>query len=409
MLRNSGVMDEKPEEEARRRRRKPMTPELRRFLGGARSLHDQPQAEEEEAEEGESPEIEEPTAAELEPEFEEEEERPTPRSLRQKLPEEEPAPRTTRSTVSLAPSHQLSRVSQMQTVALIIGGFVLLVGVFYVGKKFEYWKYLIMSANKPKLTDTSPDKFPGLSAEDLVEQGLAAERLGEWPAAVERYLSAKRKNLGYRGILFRVGKLQYDHANFDLADKILENAIALGEDVAAANYLRGMIATGRNNLQAAEGFFEAAANAEPFSAVHYYNWADALRRDHHPKEAIAIYERGATRVSGEQDRNVYQFKARMSMIEAGDAASLSEEVEKKQTARALSVEWLMTAAALKIREGNIPDAVQLIDKARTANAVGLYSQFASCANDMFFASASEKYPEIAKACGVPSASGIGSP
>jgi len=403
------MMEEKPEEEARRRRKKAMTPELRRFLGPARSLHDRPETEEEKTEESESPEIEEQTAAELEPEFEEEEERPSPRSVRQKLPEEEPVPRSTRSTVALAPARQLSHATQMQTVALIIGGLFLLVGVFYVGKKFEYLKYLISSANKPKLADTSHDKFPGLSAEDLVEQGLAAERLGNWPAAAERYLSAKRKNLGYRGILFRVGKLHYDHASFDLADKILENAIALGEDVAAANYLRGMIATGRNNLQAAEGFFEAAANAEPFAAVHYYNWADALRRDHHPKEAIPIYERGATRVRGDQERAVYQFKARMSMIEAGESPSLSEEVEAKQRAGELPVDWLMTAAALRIREGNIPDAVQLIDKARMANAAGLYSLFASCAADMFFASACEKYSEVARACGVQTKSEMGLP
>ncbi len=60
-------MEEKPEEEARRRRKKAMTPELRRFLGPARSLHDRPETEEEKTEESESPEIEEQTAAELEP------------------------------------------------------------------------------------------------------------------------------------------------------------------------------------------------------------------------------------------------------------------------------------------------------------------------------------------------------
>ena len=69
----------------------------------------------------------------------------------------------------------------------------------------------------------------------------------------------------------------------------------------------------------------------------------------------------------------------------------------------------MTAAALRIREGNIPDAVQLIDKARMANAAGLYSLFASCAADMFFASACEKYSEVARACGVQTKSEMGLP
>jgi tetratricopeptide (TPR) repeat protein len=213
-------------------------------------------------------------------------------------------------------------------------------------------------------------------------------------------MSAKRKNLAYRGILFHVGKLYYDNGNLDIADKIFENAISFGEDVAAANYLRGMIATGRNNLPAAEKFFEEAAKAEPFTSVHYYNWADALRRNHQSKEASAIYERGATRATSDRERTVYRFKARISLIEAGQAAPVNEEVEAKQAAGPLPLDWLMTAAALRIQEGKIPDAVALIDKARTSDSGNLYTLFSSCANDLFFSSAAEKYPEIAKACGI---------
>jgi hypothetical protein len=99
----------------------------------------------------------------------------------------------------------------------------------------------------------------------------------------------------------------------------------------------------------------------------------------------------------------------MTMVEAGEIAPLSEEIETKQRAGALSVDWLMTAAALRIREGNIAEAVPLIEKARTADYANLYSLFASCASDMFFASACEKYPEVARACGVQTKSPLGLP
>ena len=387
--------EEKSEQERLRRHRKPMTPELRRFLGAPRSLHDQPERETPEAELP-PPEVED-EAADLEEEGEEDQEIGEPGSTRQRSPEDEPTPRPTRSTVALSPAAELSRATQMQTVALIIGGLVLLAGVFYVGVKFQYLKYLIFSKTKPKLEQATTDKFPGLAVEDLIEQGLAAERLGDWNGAAERYMAAKRKNPAYRGILFRVGKLHYDHASYEIADKILEYAIGNGEDVAVANYLRGTMASARNNLPAAAGFFEAAINAEPFSANHYYNLAETLRRDHRPHEAAVVYERGAARLTGDQERAVYQFRARMARLEAGEAAALSEELEAKQRTGKLSVDWLLTAAALRIREGNIPDSIPLIEKARAADYAALHSLFSSCVNDMFFASAAEKYPEVAKA------------
>src|ERR1043166_6842672 len=190
-------MDEKPESESERRRKKGMSPELRRFLGPARSLQGREENETPSAEDVES-DIEQQPESELPPEYEVEEERPRPkaRPARQEYTEAEQVGGSGRSVV-LAPAADLSRVIQMQTVALIIGGILLLGGVFYVGKKFEYLKYLITAANKPKLTDTSPDKFPNLSAEELIEQGLASERLGRWSDAIERFMSAKRKNLAY--------------------------------------------------------------------------------------------------------------------------------------------------------------------------------------------------------------------
>jgi tetratricopeptide (TPR) repeat protein len=298
---------------------------------------------------------------------------------------------------ALVPDRKSRRAAEMQKIALIIGGLFLLLFTFYVGKKFEYLKYRIASWNKPKLSGVS-DKFPGASSEQLIDQALAAERLGNWHEAVERFLSAKQKNLNYRGLLFRTAKLCYDHGDFGNADKLFERAIAFGENVDTANHFRALIAIGRSDYPAAERFFEAATRAEPFLPGYYYYWAETLRKDRHPKEAMQRYEQAAARTSSQQDVTVCQFKIRVTRLEAGDTGGLDAEIEEKYAAAPLSVDWLLTEAALKIRQGHIAEAVPLIDSARVADENRLFSLFAACTADMLFSEACRNHPEIAQAC-----------
>lgn len=283
----------------------------------------------------------------------------------------------------------------MQRAFLIIGAIVMLFLAFYVGKKFAYWKYLIMSRNTPTLPEKGPDKFPGVSSDELVKQALVSEHSGKWQDAVERFIAAKNKNHAHRGILFHVGKLLYDHRNWENADGAFERAIAFGEDVDKANYFRGVIATQRRDLPVAARFFEAAANANPFTPEYYYFWGEVLRMDFHPREAITHYEQAALRASSALDEKVCRFKIRMAEAEASESVKVNAELEKKRSAGPLSVDWLMTAAALRIREGHIDDAVQLLSQARSGTDPGL---FAACVKDEVFRDASAKYPEVAEVC-----------
>jgi tetratricopeptide (TPR) repeat protein len=378
-------------------RRKALTPEQRRLLGTPRSLHGRPETEKKDAE--------------MEPAGEIEKTKPEPpRQAKppaagatpagEQLPAPEPSSeerKPTRPMAAILPDRKSSRALEMQNAALIIGALFLLCLTFYAGKKFEYWKYMIMTRTKAKPAATAPDKFPGISADDLIEQALVAERSGQFKEAVEKLLAAKQKNLRYRGILFRAGKIAYDHGDFDSADKIFERALAFGENIDTANYFRGLVAIRRRDLAAAERFFQAAANAGPFASDYYYYWAEALRMGRHPKEAIPHYERAARRARNEGDEAVCRFKVRMARLEAGETPQLSGEVEQNRSRGPLSVDWLMTAAALKIREGDINEAVRLISEARAGHRPGL---FASCATDMVFQDAGQKYPDLAQACRV---------
>jgi tetratricopeptide (TPR) repeat protein len=366
--------DETPSSATERSRRTRLTPEHRRFLGPARSIHDPPPT-------SETPARSEPIAA--------------PAKIVQATSREQEAElaRTPRRR------WKLSRAVEMQNVALIFGALFLLGMTFYFGKKYESLKYVFASRNDATLSAVDSNKFAGISAGDLVEQALAAERLGNWQDAADRFIAAKYKNLSYSGLLFRVGKLYYDHGDFDAADKVFARAIAFGENIDSANYYRGMIAVGRSDFPAAERFFEAATNAAPFNADYYYSLAETLRKDRRPQEAISRYEQAAARAD-EQETIVCQFKIRMTRVEANDVAPVSAELEKKQGAGSLPVDWIMTAAAIQIHAGNIDDAVRLVREARASDRSHLFGLFAACAGDRLFNSECQNHPELAKACQV---------
>src|SRR4029077_5410478 len=225
-----------------------------KFLGPSRSWHEREAAKQAAAE---SPPVDEyPEAAETQPAPGSQSSAPADTIPPQPKLERR---RTQSAGPVIMPDQKISRALEMQTVALVIGGIVLLATAFYAGTKARALKTFVGSRNKPE-SSAELKKFPGLSAEELVEQALAAERLGNWHDAVERLLIAKRRNALYHDAVFHAAKLCYDHGDFDGADRLLERAIAFGDQVDTANYLRGQIAVGRNDLPAAAQFFDAAIN-----------------------------------------------------------------------------------------------------------------------------------------------------
>jgi tetratricopeptide (TPR) repeat protein len=395
-------------------RRQPLTPELRKFLGPGRSWHDREAAKEEAEAAAEIASQKEMSGSELPPSV-------WPGTIE---PAEAPPPpppakterrRTPQSTPALVPDQKISRALEMQTVAIIAGVLILLGGTFYAGTKARNLKAFLTSSNKPEISDANAKKFPGLSSEELVEQALVAERLGNWKEAVERLLVAKHRDMTGHGIIFHAAKLCYDHGDFDSADRLLERAIVYGDQVDTANYLRGLIAVGRNDLPAAEQFFEAAVNAEPFTPGYYYYLGETLRREHRSKEAVVRYDQAASRTVNEPDALLCRFKARMARAETVDHPQLQNEVEQKRNAGSLSLDWLLTDAALKLRTGQIAEAVQLIEQAKGSPGRSLPTLFAWCTSDMLFTEAATNHPEIAAACRVgstpnaPKPTPVGSP
>ena len=364
-------------------RRRGLTPEQRRFLNTPRSAPNDPEAQAE---------------AETRP--------PPPRAEPKTPPESRPAekvqdaasPEESADVPAGAPvvpvADKGSRAIELQQAFIILGAIVLLGLTFYGGTKLNYIRYLIASRNAPTMDAAGPDPYPGIAAPDLIKQALLDERAGKWQEAADRFLAAKRKDLRYRGILFRVGKILYDRRNFEPADEAFDRAIAFGENVEAANFYRGLIAVRRRDLPAANRFFEEAVKAAPFVSDYHYYWGESLRLDFKPKESLPHYEQAILLARNEQDATVCQFKIRMARIEGAEGATVSEELAKNEASGPLSVDWLMTAAALQLRGGQVEEARKLILQAREGQAPGL---FASCVNDFYFHDAARKYPELAEA------------
>ena len=161
-----------------------------------------------------------------------------------------------------------------------------------------------------------------------------------------------------------------------------------------------MIASARGDFSAAERFFEAAANAAPLNADYYYSLAETLRKDHRPKEAVSRYEQAGRRTSDEAGQTICRFKARMTELEAGDLTKVRAELEQTQSHGSLAVDWIMTAAALEIQQGQTEQAIPLVEQAHAADESRMFALFAACVSDRFFSVASQNSPELARVCNV---------
>ncbi len=362
-------------------RRRGLTPEQRRLLGSARTRSDRPQ----EPAQIPAPENEAPSASPEPPAKE--------RISASTESADESRPSAHPVTV-LRPDQESSRIFELQKAVLIIGCLLLLAVVFYLGTKVPYWLYLYRSHQKQKVEASRPEKFPGVSSDDLVEEALRANAAGRWREAGERLLEARRKNSSYRGIFLMVGMLCFEHGDLGTADSLFANAITAGENLDGANSFRARIAMRRNDDAAAERFCEAAAAAAPFVWGNYYQWAEVLRMNRNPREAIRRYEQAALRAPRGSAVIDCLYKVRLARIEARDS-KVGDDIAEKAKEGPLPADWLVTDAALKIDQGNFAEALQQLTAARAATTKDSFSFYVS---DMFFKNAADKDPGIAAIC-----------
>ncbi|CAN5543200.1 hypothetical protein BH20VER1_BH20VER1_01930 [soil metagenome] len=401
--------DERPSDEGanptRPPRRQQLTPELRRFMGTQSIREDEaaPAPEEEQVAEVPLPRRREAAPARSE---RPRERRTAPPAAAEKPPaaagpqetagDEPEGRRSSRPSGPIRkPDLQAAEAIDTDRVLQVIGLLLALLLAFYVGRKFDSWKQRLFAGRQQATIESTVEaRFAGSSAEELVMQALEAERAGNVQEALDRYLAAKQKNLGFRGILLRAARLCLAQDRAEEADKLFARAIALGEDVGAASSYRGRLALQRKDPAAAERFFSAAVDAEPFVAEHRHQLGETLRRAHHPTLALPHYARAALLAQNEQERVICHFEIRMARVESAHGPkTLAAELEALRQSGSLSVDWLMTAAALHIRDGRLKETIPLVEQARAAGEPEL---FAACTSDLFFVHASARHPQLAE-------------
>ena len=390
--------------ESKSSRRKPMTPELRRFLGPGRSWHDydpatarQPNGPEDPAW---SPEAEKESLREERTGSADAGEDSEPQFARVKIP-----PPDIAALPMKPPAQAISIHKPVLAAALCVA---LAVGVF-LGTKVNRFKQGFVPRENADRTRFESKKFSGSSGDELIEHGFAAERAGDWERAVGYFVAADEMDPASHAAVFHAGQLCYDHADWESADRLLARAAHTAAYAGAANYLRGLIALRRKDLPAAEWFFEAASNAEPLNSAYYLQWGEALRRDHRPGDAIQRYEQAAMRAPTEQKLLVSRLKARLAKVETGNTSAVSAELEQKRRTGPLPVDLLLAEAALKIQAGEATGAAHLIEEAWATEQASTVPVVGALLSDMLFVEASRKYPEIARACRVKTVEASGSP
>ena len=88
--------------------------------------------------------------------------------------------------------------------------------------------------------------------------------------------------------------------------------------------------------------------------------------DHRPNESMPHYEQAASLAPKAENATLCQFKLRLARLEAGDV-NMAAEIEARKNAGDLSIDWLMTEAALNLRGGHLEEALPLIEKARATD------------------------------------------
>lgn len=157
-------------------------------------------------------------------------------------------------------------------------------------------------------------------------------------------------------------------------------AVTRGEDSAPLQVLIGMIAMQEKKLPEAHAAFQRAAELDPSDDIALYNLSEVLREQGRPKEALEALRRARKL---EPKRELLALKSRLAEIECGENVEEIElEVITRKGEEDQSEDWLMTAAAIHLKNGNYRQAIDALRAARAL--MGLAEIRAIFTHDHFF-------------------------
>ena len=207
----------------------------------------------------------------------------------------------------------------------------------------------------------------------LIEERRPAEAL----ALLEPLLAANPDLPGLRYQAALAAQMTGDSAK---ASKLAADALDRGEESSELRILIGVIAMKEKKYAEARLAFEKAVELEPSNSIALYNLSEALREQGRPREAIEMLQRAK---EIDPKRKLLALKIRLAQLEAGEnLEEIKLGVITRQSEDEQTEDWLMTAAAVHLLDGNYRQAIAALRAAQSA--MGVTQVRAVFSDDHFF-------------------------
>ena len=211
---------------------------------------------------------------------------------------------------------------------------------------------------------------PGSPATPVLRAAAAAVSQRDFAQAQKLLREARQLDPSAPGVDYQLATVAFAQGQLEEAKTCLNRSLARRDAVADSNNLLGAILLRENDLPAAISCLQAASEADPKMVQPYVNLASAYRLNFEPLKAVPVL-RTASGLNPAQ-RSVYEFRTRLALLEAGETNDIQKQLSEKLAAGEVEADWLLTAAALDLRQGRTDQAAVRLEQARQALAPDLF-------------------------------------
>lgn len=271
-------------------------------------------------------------------------------------------------------------------LVLIVAG-----GAFWAGNAFP-----VLAITKPgaKQAAGSPDTAPEPAWSDgelsQLDRALIADQAGDLQKALAVTMTLRSNSGPLPGLDLYLASIETRQLQFIEAEKRLRslagdpNAEAWQD--AQVDTLRGFNLVRERRFDRAAKSFERAAMENPFEAVYFRNWGEALRRYGRLQEAITRFQEEILRYPASEpelvnERQAAEFKIRLCQIEAGQDQPVKAALDEHLASATPGGFWYLTGAAYALSHGDMTGAAAALGKAKDAMPA---DQFEGILGDYFF-------------------------
>lgn len=192
-------------------------------------------------------------------------------------------------------------------------------------------------------------------AEKLIEERNPVAAL----ALLEPLLAANPELPGVRYQVALAAQMTGDSVK---ASFLAEEAMQRKEETSELQVLIGVMAMQDKKYPEAEKAFARAVELEPSNGIALYNLSEALREQRRAQDAIGILEQA---IKLEPQRKLLLLKLRLAQMETDKGSEeIEAEVFRRQIDSQQTWDWLMTTAAVHLKNGNYRQASDAIRAAK---------------------------------------------